>query len=293
MTWAYFGRLLFVTAAVNVVLGPLRVLVPVGLMERWGDERLWHFLRLGSDLLADFAFAFAVAVPALAYTTRLASRGIELGARTLRRTWPGSSWYLLAVALAGPVAPRLLQPAASTTAARVFVVVLTDLARLLAAGAIAVLYLRHHEVGEDGAARMPRRAPADLAHIERRSTVYTVSLLILVTFLAGSFTVRWLSTRRDSRAFELAGSQRAYALILRGSDAKGTDGAALCHRGLAEAIEARNRKLARAGRECLDATDVEAEGRYLDASLAYDRVHRALDRWAEGTVTSRSLERNS
>src|SRR5438034_1753681 len=110
----------------------------------------WFHVGAALLLLAmDFALTFVT--PALAYTTRSASRAMGIGFAMIRQTWPRSALYVLCPPLALNLL-HLLHPV-SNSAVQWAINPLLLFVSLLATGAIAAFYLRERgSYSEDGAA---------------------------------------------------------------------------------------------------------------------------------------------
>ena len=146
-TWSFLGRFFVLGLVASMPL--LAALVTYVLVTGRTDAAATILTFGGAAVTAAVIFL----QPPLAYSTRRVSIAVWLGFRALRRTWPASAWYALV--------PAILNLAAVTFALRA-----TDWWRILIpggvavlnlwlAGAIAALYLRLHEIGDDGAAHAP------------------------------------------------------------------------------------------------------------------------------------------
>ena len=114
---------------------------------------------IGTGLLLDFAGTFVV--PALAFTTRRVRDAVRLGLRMIREEWPRSLPYVLVPPLAIQTLFLVVPRSAVRGPIGVVGAVASGIVGLVFKGAIARYYLRHVEVGNDGAAFIPRRQPQD------------------------------------------------------------------------------------------------------------------------------------
>lgn len=109
-------------------------------------------------LLIGIAFTFVT--PALAFTTRRVRHALRIGLRMIRTEWPACGGYVLVPPLVGFAIVQFVGPwNDADLASRVLAVTLAPLLNLWFKGATAAFYLRRWEVGDNGAAFVPRTAP--------------------------------------------------------------------------------------------------------------------------------------
>ncbi len=147
-TWSFLGRFFILGLVASVPL--IAALVTYVLVTGRVDAVATILTVGGAAVTAAVIFL----QPPLAYSTRRVSIAVWLGFRALRRTWPGSAWYA--------IVPAALNLAAITYALRatawwrVLIPAGVAVLNLWLAGAVAALYLRLHETGDDGAVYTPR-----------------------------------------------------------------------------------------------------------------------------------------
>lgn len=143
-TWSYFGRFFTLGVAATV----------------WGLGIVFVYATTSNEAIRLGAVAVAVivldvfltfATPALAYSTRRVSIAVRLGHRTLVDHWPASAWYAVVPPLAMLVVLRLLPRTVVGLRGQILLTSAAALLNLWFKGAAAAFYLRHHEVGDDGA----------------------------------------------------------------------------------------------------------------------------------------------
>jgi hypothetical protein len=110
----------------------------------WSLPLLW-----GVFIGVDFALTFVT--PALSYSTRRVRTAFRLGLRMIRDEWPLSAPYVLIPPLAVGLAVQAIPHRRLWTVAAAASLV-SELIAMAFRGAIARYYLRHVEVGDDGAA---------------------------------------------------------------------------------------------------------------------------------------------
>lgn len=138
--WGYAGR--FVALGLVTIVPVMVVLAPVA----WGggpQSTAVLVSRVTVAIILDVALTFVT--PALAYSTDSAWHAIRIGLWTLRESWPLDATYVL-------VPPLLLAALSQTTTDSATGLVLSAawaLTGLLAKGAIARFYLRHHTPDPD------------------------------------------------------------------------------------------------------------------------------------------------
>jgi hypothetical protein len=118
---------------------------------------------LGPSLIVLYAFSVVVDValtfvtPALAFTTRKVRHGLRIGLGMIRQEWPSSAWYVLVPPLAALfVFQTLTRLREVGFGGQMVLSALATLLNLWFKGATAAFYLRRNDVGDDGAAFIPR-----------------------------------------------------------------------------------------------------------------------------------------
>ena len=159
LTRAFLGRYAVLGMVVAVPL--IAILIGVAITdtltgspsERW----LGGFLVAMYVIFAFVDFALTFVTPALAFSTRRVRRALAIGLGMIRSEWPSSAWYVLVPPLA---AVSIAQILTRTSDVGIGVQLLTSafatLLNLWFKGATAAFYLRRHEVGDDGAAFIPK-----------------------------------------------------------------------------------------------------------------------------------------
>jgi hypothetical protein len=145
-TWAFVGRFLTLGLVIGIVATP--VVLPAFASRR----AIGIVVGVIVTLLADFALTFVT--PALAFTTRSVGDAWSVGWRMLREEWPGCAPYVLAPPLAVQALFRVVPLSQGGFAIIAFIA--ATLFGLVCRGAIARYYARRVDVGDDGAALIPR-----------------------------------------------------------------------------------------------------------------------------------------
>lgn len=157
LTGAFMGR--FIVLGL-VVLVPLGVLAGIG-VGIWLHEEAFHITTnpltgapkvptsytivvavvvLTMTLVTDVILTFVV--PALSFTTRSTRRGLRLGFRLLRRTWPQCAWYVFAPGLTFGLLAVVIPQRVLGYGPDILVGLVGATVGLWFRGAIAALYLR-------------------------------------------------------------------------------------------------------------------------------------------------------
>jgi hypothetical protein len=106
-------------------------------------------------VLVDVALTFVT--PALAFSTRRVRRALAIGLRMIRSEWPSSAWYVLVPPLAAQLVVQIVTRTADVgIGVQLLTSTVATLLKLWFKGAAAAFYLRRHEVGDDGAAFIPK-----------------------------------------------------------------------------------------------------------------------------------------
>lgn len=106
-------------------------------------------------LFVDFTLTFVT--QALAFSTRRVRTALKIGLAMLKQQWPRSAWYAAVPPLAVIILVRLFQPAAVNQLVQIIMSVAATLLNVWFKGATAAFYVRNVEVGDDGAAFLPKR----------------------------------------------------------------------------------------------------------------------------------------
>jgi len=143
-TYAFMGRYVRLGILASLVFVPFAV---VGLV----SPSLGHIAFIVGGAVSNIALTFVT--PALAFSTRRATEAIRIGLTTIGRTWPRSAPYVLIPALV----MALIRTPEWKTSRIGYVATLAGLglANLWFKGAVARMYLRHHDTHpEFGAANL-------------------------------------------------------------------------------------------------------------------------------------------
>jgi len=139
-------------------------------------------------LLLGMDFALTFVTPALAYTTRSASRAMGIGFAMIRQTWPRSALYVLCPPLALNLL-HLIHPV-SNSAVQWAINPLLLFVSLLAKGAIAAFYLRERGTySKDGAAYITDGVPAAPAPLGAIILGWTLIIGGILRALFGGFEI--------------------------------------------------------------------------------------------------------
>lgn len=156
-------------------------------VHRPGGGPMPGWFHVGAALLLlgmDFALTFVT--PALAYTTRSASRAMGIGFAMIRQTWPRSALYVLCPPLALNLL-HLIHPV-SNSAVQWAINPLLLFVSLLAKGAIAAFYLRERGTySKDGAAYITDGVPAAPAPLGATLLGWTLIMGGLLGAVFGGF----------------------------------------------------------------------------------------------------------
>lgn len=150
LTFAFLGRFIVLGLLVMLVLVPVSA-VARGVLDTTGIV----ITSVVLGLIMDFALTFVT--PALTFTTRSATEALGSGVRMIRKTWPASTYYVLAPGLLATTLSWVWPGTdAGLIVAQSFCVVSGMLA-LLFKGAVVAFFLRlHTDVGSQGAAYAER-----------------------------------------------------------------------------------------------------------------------------------------
>ena len=158
-------------------------------VHRPGGGPMPGWFHVGAALLLlgmDFALTFVT--PALAYTTRSASRAMGIGFAMIRQTWPRSALYVLCPPLALNLL-HLIHPV-SNSAVQWAINPLLLFVSLLAKGAIAAFYLRERGTySKDGAAYITDGVPAAPAPLGAIILGWTLIIGGILRALFGGFEI--------------------------------------------------------------------------------------------------------
>lgn len=165
LTRAYLGRysVLGMVAATPLIALLIGVSIADVLTESPSERWLGGFLvaMYGVFALVDFALTFVT--PALAFSTRKVRRALAIGLGMIRSEWPSSAWYVLVPPLAAVVVAQILTRTSDVAiGVQLVISAIATLLNLWFKGATAAFYLRRHDVGDDGAAFIPKAQSSDL-----------------------------------------------------------------------------------------------------------------------------------
>jgi hypothetical protein len=158
---AFMGRFVVLGLLAAVIILPVVMVLSAatpGHAHLLSGAGLWIFAVVA--LLVDFALTFVT--PALAYSTRRVREALRIGLRMIREQWPRSSAYVIVAPLAVQLMYRVVRPTQVRAALAVPAALVAGLIGVAFKGAIARFYLRHHDIGDDGSAFMPRAPVNDV-----------------------------------------------------------------------------------------------------------------------------------
>lgn len=154
-TRAYIGRYMWLgivtmlpLIAIYIVIAAVSDAPPFG--DAGGTQ--WAPLVINMVALIIWDVALTFVTPALAFTTPVVGKAWGIGIKMLRDGWPGTAWYALLPPLAFVALSYTRPPESATEPIWMVATVASMFLNLLAKGATAAFYLRHSEVGDDGAA---------------------------------------------------------------------------------------------------------------------------------------------
>lgn len=159
--WGYFGRFLVLALFGLLAAAPIVIVVVIattdGKLSTLSDHAPYAFAIAAIAVVVDFVCTFVT--PALAFSTADVGEAFKSGVRFLRETWPQNAWYALLPPLAFQALGRFLPQASVSSVPRLVLLCLIGPVALLLKGAAAAFYLRHHDVGDDGALRTRTALP--------------------------------------------------------------------------------------------------------------------------------------
>lgn len=168
-TRAYIGRYMWLGIVTMLPVIAIYIVIAAVSDAPFGDAggTQWAPLVINMVALIIWDVALTFVTPALAFTTPVVGKAWGIGIKMLRDGWPGTAWYALLPPLAFVALSYTRPPESATEPIWLVATCAATLLNLLAKGATAAFYLRHSEVGDDGAAFMEKRKePAEAGSLQ-------------------------------------------------------------------------------------------------------------------------------